>query len=148
MKLNSIIFASLLAGMTSCSDFEEININPNNPSTVPANLLLPTSSRTTASSITGSGAGAAGQFVQHLNYTGGNNEGFGRFVITGASFREEWNGPMRNVKDINQVWEIAESTEQPAYQALGLICKVPVLQLMTDAYGAISYDGTRRAAGG
>lgn len=145
MKLNSIIFASLLAGMTSCSDFEEININPNNPSTVPANLLLPTIISTTASSITGSGAGAAGQFVQHLNYTGGNNEGFGRFVITGASFREEWNGPMRNVKDINQVLEIAESSEQPEYQAVGLICKVQVLQLMTDAYGDIPYDEAGRA---
>ncbi len=145
MKLNSIIFASLLAGMTSCSDFEEININPNNPSTVPANLLLPTIISTTASSITGSGAGAAGQFVQHLNYTGGNNEGFGRFVITGASFREEWNGPMRNVKDINQVLKIAESSEQPEYQAVGLICKVQVLQLMTDAYGDIPYDEAGRA---
>ena len=145
MKLNSIIFASLLAGMTSCSDFEEININPNNPSTVPANLLLPTIISTTASSITGSGAGAAGQFVQHLNYMGGNNEGFGRFVITGASFREEWNGPMRNVKDINQVLKIAESSEQPEYQAVGLICKVQVLQLMTDAYGDIPYDEAGRA---
>ena len=145
MKLNSIIFASLLAGMTSCSDFEEININPNNPSTVPANLLLPTIISTTASSITGSGAGAAGQFVQHLNYTGGNNEGFGRFVITGASFREEWNGPMRNVKDINQVLKIAESSEQPEYQAVGVICKVQVLQLMTDAYGDIPYDEAGRA---
>lgn len=145
MKLNSIIFASLLAGMTSCSDFEEININPNNPSTVPANLLLPTIISTTASSITGSGAGAAGQFVQHLNYTGGNNEGFGRFIITGASFREEWNGPMRNVKDINQVLKIAESSEQPEYQAVGLICKVQVLQLMTDAYGDIPYDEAGRA---
>lgn len=145
MKLNIIIFASLLAGMTSCSDFEEININPNNPSMVPANLLLPTIISTTTSSVTGSGSGAAGQFVQHLNYTGGNNESFGRFVITGASFREEWNGPMRNVKDINQVLKIAKSSEQPEYQAVGLICKVHVLQLMTDAYGDIPYDEAGRA---
>ena len=81
-----------------CSDFEEINVNPNNPPTVPANLLLPTVISTAVSSMTGSGNGAAGQFIQHINYIGGSNESFGRFNITGASFREEWNAPMRSVR--------------------------------------------------
>ncbi len=140
MKRNKITL--LLAALTlacSCSDFEEINVNPNNPPTVPANLLLPTVISTAVSSMTGSGNGAAGQFVQHINYIGGSNDGFGRFNITGASFREEWNSPMRSVKDINQILDIAEKGNQPQYQALGLICKVYVLSLMTDVYGDIPY---------
>lgn len=138
MKRNkmTLLLATLLLAC-SCSDFEEININPNNPPTVPASLLLPTVINTAVSSMTGSGNGAAGQFIQHINYIGGSNDGFGRFNITGASFREEWNSPMRSVKDINQILEIAEKSNQPQYKALGLICKVYVLSLMTDAYGDI-----------
>ena len=75
---------------------------------------------------------------------GGSNESFGRFNITGASFREEWNAPMRSVKDINQILDIAEKNNQPQYKALGLICKVYVLSLMTDAYGDIPYNEAGR----
>ena len=128
-KITLLLAAFLL--VCGCSDFEEINVNPNNPPTVPANLLLPTVISTAVSSMTGSGNGAAGQFIQHINYIGGSNESFGRFNITGASFREEWNAPMRSVKDINQILDIAEKNNQPQYKALGLICKVYVLSLMT-----------------
>ena len=123
-KITLLLAAFLL--VCGCSDFEEINVNPNNPPTVPANLLLPTVISTAVSSMTGSGNGAAGQFIQHINYIGGSNESFGRFNITGASFREEWNAPMRSVKDINKILDIAEKNNQPQYKALGLICKVYV----------------------
>ena len=108
-------------------------------------MLLPTIISTTASAVTSNGGGAAGQFIQHLNYTGGNNESYGRFNITGASFREQWNGPMRNTKDINQVLKISSASNQPEYRAVGLICKVHVLQLMSDTYGDIPYDEAGRA---
>ncbi len=140
-----ILLVGAAFSMAGCSDFEELNVNPNNPSTVPANLLLPSVIQTAVSSMTGSGNGAAGQFVQHINYLGGNNESFGRYNLTGASFREEWNGPMRSVKDINQIISIAEKNSQPQYKAIGLICKVYILSLMTDAYGDIPYTEAGRA---
>ena len=65
-KITLLLAAFLL--VCGCSDFEEINVNPNNPPTVPANLLLPTVISTAVSSMTGSGNGAAGQFIQHINY--------------------------------------------------------------------------------
>lgn len=148
MKIKHIsasLLSLFLVASTSCSDFEEINTNPNNPHTVPADLLLPTIISTTVSSITTNADGAAGQFIQHINYTGGNNEGYGRFHIEGASFREQWNSPMRNTKDINQVLKISKASGQKEYQALGLVCKVHVLQLMADAYGDIPYTEAGRA---
>lgn len=133
-----------MALASSCSDFEEINKNPNNPATVPANLLLPTVISNTASAVTGSELGAAGQFVQHMNYIGGYNEHFGRYSITGASFREEWNGPMRNIKDVNQIISIAEEAGQPEYKAIGLIWKAYTLAIMSEAYGDIPYEEAGR----
>ena len=37
-KITLLLAAFLL--VCGCSDFEEINVNPNNPPTVPANLLF------------------------------------------------------------------------------------------------------------
>ena len=49
-KITLLLAAFLL--VCGCSDFEEINVNPNNPPTVPANLLLPTVISTAVSSMT------------------------------------------------------------------------------------------------
>ena len=48
-KITLLLAAFLL--VCGCSDFEEINVNPNNPPTVPANLLLPTVISTAVSSV-------------------------------------------------------------------------------------------------
>ena len=63
-KITLLLAAFLL--VCGCSDFEEINVNPNNPPTVPANLLLPTVISTAVSSMTGSGNGAAGRLSNTL----------------------------------------------------------------------------------
>lgn len=146
MKRNIIlpVVALIFSSFMACSDFEEINRNPNNPSTVPVHLLLPPVIQASVATMTGSGNGAAGQWIQHLNYTGGNSEGYGRYNITGASFREQWNGQMRIIKDINQIIKIGGQTKKPQYVALGLIWKVYTLELMCDAYGDIPYTEAGR----
>ncbi|MDR0506503.1 MAG: SusD/RagB family nutrient-binding outer membrane lipoprotein [Dysgonamonadaceae bacterium] len=123
---------------SSCSNFEEININPNNPSTVPPEMLLSPIISGAVRSMTGSGS-RAGQYVQHLAWLGGTSEGDGRYNLTGASFREEWNVPMRLIKDVNRMKIIAKNNRQQEYEAVAIICKVYILSLMTDAYGDIPY---------
>lgn len=146
MKRNIILSVTALicGSLMACGDFEEINRNPNNPSTVPVHLLIPPVIQTSVATMTESGNSAAGQWVQHLNYTGGNSEGYGRYNITGASFREQWNGQMRVIKDINQIIKLGEQTHKTQYVALGLIWKVYTLQLMCDAYGDIPYTEAGR----
>jgi hypothetical protein len=139
MKKILIIAGMSLSILTSCSKFEELNVNPNNPATVPAPMLLPPLISSAAGSMNGS-AVRAGQYVQHLSYLGGTSEEDGRYNLTGASFREEWNGPMRLIKDVNQLKQIAKASSQPQYEAIGHIMKVYILSLMSDAYGDIPYE--------
>lgn len=122
----------------ACSNFEEININPNNPLVVPPEMLLPPIIGSAVGSMTGSGT-RAGQYAQHLAWLGGTSEGDGRYNLTGASFREEWNAPVRLIKDVNQIKILAGNNRQPEYEAVAIICKVYILSLMTDAYGDIPY---------
>ncbi|WP_037499709.1 SusD/RagB family nutrient-binding outer membrane lipoprotein, partial [Sphingobacterium deserti] len=133
----SLVTAAL--AFQACSNFEEINIDPNNPPTVPPELLLPPIISGAVGTMAASGT-RAGQYVQHLAYPGGTSEGDGRYNLTGASWREEWNGAMRLLKDINQLKDIAQNANQPQYEALAHINKVYILSLMTDAFGDIPYD--------
>ncbi|WP_285010250.1 SusD/RagB family nutrient-binding outer membrane lipoprotein [Pedobacter faecalis] len=139
MKKINIVFSLLVVLLGSCSKFEEINKNPNNPSTVPAEMLLPPIISSAVGSMNASGS-RAGQYVQHLAWLGGTSESDGRYNLTGASYREEWNGPMRLIKDVNQLAGIAQANGQTQYQAIAAIMKVYILSLMTDAYGDIPYD--------
>lgn len=134
----SILILLLVFG--SCKDFEEININPNNPAVVPPEMLLPPIISGAVSTMTASGGSRAGQFVQHIAYLGGTSEEDGRYNLTGASFREEWNGAMRLIKDVNQLRHLAQENELPHYEAVALICKVHILSVMSDAYGDIPYS--------
>lgn len=139
MKKFSLIAGSLMILFSSCSKFEEININPNNPATVPPEMLLPPLISGAANSMNGSG-NKAGQYVQHLAWLGGTSEDNGRYNLTGASFREEWNAPVRLLKDVNQLRELGTSTSQPQYTAIASVLKVYILSLMSDAYGDIPYN--------
>ncbi|MEH6304374.1 SusD/RagB family nutrient-binding outer membrane lipoprotein [Olivibacter sp. CPCC 100613] len=134
----SLSILSLTFG--SCKDFEEININPNNPAIVPPEMLLPPIISGAVSTMTASGGSRAGQFVQHIAYLGGTSEEDGRYNLTGASFREEWNGAMRLIKDVNQLGLLAQQNQMPHYEAVSLICKVYILSIMSDAYGDIPYN--------
>lgn len=125
----------------SCKDFEEINIDPNNPASVPPEMLLPPIISGAASTMVGSGR-RAGQYVQHLAYLGGSTDGErdGRYYLTGASWREEWNGAVRLIKDVNQMKRLGEENAQQQYVALALINKAYILSMVTDAFGDIAYD--------
>lgn len=139
--MKKYIYSLVVAALTfqACDDFEAINIDPNNPATVPAEMLLPPIISGAVSTMTASGT-RAGQYVQHLAYLGGTSESDGRYNLTGASWREEWNGAMRLIKDANQMKDIAQTAGQPQYEALAYITKVYILSLMTDAFGDIPYD--------
>lgn len=139
MKKISIITGAMLLLLSACGKFEEINVNPNNPATVPAEMLLPPIISSAANAMNGSGS-RAGQYVQHLAWLGGTSEEDGRYNLTGASFREEWNGPMRLIKDVNQLKDIGSKSNLPQYVAVAGILKVYILSLMADAYGDIPYN--------
>ncbi|NGM67090.1 SusD/RagB family nutrient-binding outer membrane lipoprotein [Sphingobacterium sp. SGR-19] len=139
MKKYLACLAVAVMAFQSCNDFEEINIDPNNPAVVPVEMLLPPVISGGANTMVGSGR-RAGQYVQHLAYPGGTSESDGRFNLTGANWREEWNGAVRLIKDVNQMKLLAEQNNQPEYIALAHINKVYILSLVTDAFGDIPYD--------
>src|SRR5690606_5320216 len=139
MKQYLAYIAVAVLAFQSCNDFEKMNIDPNDPAVVPVEMLLPPVISGGVNTMVGSGR-RAGQYVQHLAYPGGTSESDGRFNLTGANWREEWNGAVRLIKDVNQMKLLAEQNNQPEYLALAHINKVYILSLVTDAFGDIPYE--------
>ncbi len=138
----SIVVVFTLLVFTSCDrDFEEININPNNPQTVPVSLILPNVIAETVSNVTASHS-MAGQFAQHTAQIGSNSGG--RFLFVQSDFRSIWNNPFRTMKDIQLIIELSRNQGNPATEAIGLIWKAYTASFLTDAFGDIPYSQAGR----
>ncbi|MDY0780081.1 SusD/RagB family nutrient-binding outer membrane lipoprotein [Tenacibaculum sp. IB213877] len=143
MKINKIILAIMVVAqlftITSCNnDFEEVNTNPNDPSAVPASLLL-------ASVIYNAGdqvqspflAGEAGScWVQHLGKPVYNDNEL--YIPRQNSIENLWSILYSRVlKDADVMQQLAAEEGNSNLQGVALVMKAYAYQVLTDAFGNI-----------
>ncbi|MGI6231654.1 MAG: SusD/RagB family nutrient-binding outer membrane lipoprotein [Prevotella sp.] len=124
----SLIFALVL--FTSCSDLETYNMNPNYPSEVNPQYLLPTICKDAFE------RGTDGMYAQHMviQTDGQNSEQF--YKWNRGSF-DIYNGPLLQVKKME---EEAERTESPIYLALAKFFRSYYFYQLTLRFGDIPYS--------
>lgn len=141
MKLVRIL-ACILVGLfvtTSCDkDFEEINTNPNVPTTVTPDLLLSGVIRNTLNNQVGEAWGIGNIVVQHTAKIQFVNED--RYL-----WNEQngiWNTVYGNMRNLQAVIDFAANADpvQNNYLGVALILKSWMFSLATDAYGDIPYS--------
>lgn len=143
MKLNKIILSILVVAqvfvMTSCdSGFEELNKDPNNPTTLPADLLLASVLSNTANQIQSPFlAGEAGScWVQHLGKPVYNTNEL--YVPRQNSIEALWTVMYSRVlKDADVMQNLAAEEGNQLLQGVGLVVKANAYQILTDAFGDI-----------
>ncbi|MDW5287775.1 SusD/RagB family nutrient-binding outer membrane lipoprotein [Formosa sp. PL04] len=125
--------------LTSCdSSFEEVNTNPNDPSVVPANLLLGNALRATANQIQGIFlSGEAGScWVQHLGKPVYNDNEL--YVPRQGSITDLWDQLyLRTIKNAEQMQVLAAEEENSNLQGVALVIKAHAFQVLADAFGNI-----------
>jgi hypothetical protein len=133
-----IVFLSLgLLLFNACDkDFEELNTNPNVPNTVTPDLLLPSIIRSTVNEVMGTSWGIGNiviqqtakiQFVNEDRYQWGEINGI-------------WNTMYSNLRDVENVYTIAEKAGQSNYMGISLVMKSWMMSLVTDSYGDVPYS--------
>lgn len=143
MKKIKYLFALVLLTqsvlITSCdSDFQEVNTNTNDPSTVPANLLLSGTLRSTANTVQSIFlAGEAGScWVQHLGKPVYNTNEM--YVPRQGSIEGLWNTMYASVlKDATVMQGLAASEGNEALQGVALVVKSYAYSVLTDSFGNI-----------
>lgn len=140
---NLIISAVILASMMlpySC-ELEETNINPNSPTEVPANVLLPFNESRLARLMAGSAQVMAGIFMQY--YEGvDNHPGQVQIYTLNEALYVDWNwndyydGPMINLR---KMIDVAETDGSYYYSGIGKTLMALCLGNLSSMWGDIPW---------
>jgi len=138
-KISVLLSVILLIGVsTACNDFDVLTSNPNTPTDVSNNpeLLLTNIQKEVSDELVNNAWDQANLMAQYS----------ARIVFT-AFDQFEWgdNGGMwrtlyRNIRNAQQLYDIASEKEVASYQAVALILKSWMFQQLTDVYGDVPYS--------
>ncbi|MCB0488353.1 MAG: SusD/RagB family nutrient-binding outer membrane lipoprotein [Cyclobacteriaceae bacterium] len=143
LHIRTILLGVLMMGACT-SDFEEINTNPNSPTTVAPQLLLPQVMRDMMNSLMNETWGIGNIVVQHTAKNQFVNED--RYLW--GELNAVWNAVYDNARDVNNIILIADEQKLSNTKAVALIVKSWMFSLATDAYGDIPYKEATSAKTG
>ena len=129
----------LILGCTD--DFEEINSNPNQPEVVSADLLLPRVINFAVNDVAleaWNEGNIVAQLTAKINFTD-----FDRYLW--GSNSDLWETLYGNLRDVNNILDIAETTGNPNYTATALILRAWMFSIITDNWGDVPYSEASRA---
>lgn len=128
-------------GLTACEkNFDTINANPNDPVSLPAELLMPHAIRITANSVVGGSLGLDvgplwSQHLARIQYTE-----IDQFNFTTDTQDTPWlNMYIEANASYQKIIDLGKSSGNENYQAIGLIMRSYVFSQLTDVYGDIPY---------
>lgn len=139
MKIGKIIYSLALIGtLVACDkNFEDINTNPNVPTTITPGLLLAGVIRNTITDQVNEAWGIGNIVIQHTAKIQFVNED--RYLWGDRT--SIWNSVYGNMRNVKSILDIAETSEpaQNNYIAIALIMKSWMYANLTDAYGDVPY---------
>jgi len=138
----TLIFSFIAAlVLVSCDkDFEEINIDPNNPTSVPSHLLIPSSVRqfqnTNYSTFVGGELAGWAQQLAKVQYNDQQRYIFRESVITAT-----WTNTYAiSISDANQMYILAEAEENNNVMGVALVLQAYGYSVLTDIFGNIPFS--------
>ena len=147
-KINLIVLLFIGLVFVSCDkDFDELNSNPNDPTSVPAELLLGSMIRSTGnvmySTFNGGDMGAC--WAQHFSKVQYNDEE--RYIPRESAIGNVWTVLYESVAaDANAMYELAVLEENMVAQGAALTMKAYAFLLLTDLYGDIPFTEALQGA--
>lgn len=140
-KIFLLSFALSLVGLTACeNNFDTINANPNDPVSLPPELLLPHGIRTTVNAVVGGSLGLDvgplwSQHLARIQYTEIDQFNF-TTDVQDTPWRDLF---IESNADYQKIISLGKSIGNENYQAIGLIMRSYVFSQLTDVYGDIPY---------
>ena len=146
LKYINLLIVVLL--LTSCEDdFLDVNVDPNNPTVVTPDLVLPVAQKYTANLIQASDGGGrrANTLGNMLMYNWSQSDGFAwypdefKYNVTSSFyssiFSDSYTSALKQYQILTQLEEKYDN-----YKAVGMIMKAYHFQLLVDFYGDVPYS--------
>jgi hypothetical protein len=144
---NIIKFASVLMVLgllASCEDFLDVNVDPNNPTSVTPDLVLAPALHYTAVKIqTDRGASHLGNMFM-VNWS--QSDGFSwysdefKYNVTSSFYTQLFNEAYRDQLKQFHILATLEGDQNNYYKAIGMIMKSFYFQILVDIYGDVPYS--------
>ena len=131
-----------LVGLNGCSKFLDVNVTPNNPTSVPPSVLLPAAQYGTAFANANELNRFASTITQQLAGAAGSPANYDVYSITGADFGNQWRFEIFTgaLVNYNQIITLADASNSKAYSGIAKILKAYTFSLATDVWGDIPYS--------
>src|SRR5687767_2517850 len=149
-RILNIGMAVVLLFASSCGkDFLDVNTDPNNPSSAPANLVLPAAVISTASAVGGDYAIIGGIWSQHWTQGNSSNQykDTDAFSLQTVNFQNRWTelyaGALNDYKYVRQQ---ADATGDGNLNLMATVMEVYTYQVLTDLYGEIPFSEALQGA--
>ncbi len=156
MKLNNKILVSILAGVllissNACTDgFEELNTDPNNPTAIGSQYILPFAIEKSVDRYWGGSArferlnlDGAMLWVQYLARNIYSNEG-DSYGISPAFYNNTWESlyddGLTNFERIIKLSDPESASPNTNFEGIAMVMKAWTYSLLTDLYGAVPYS--------
>lgn len=147
-KINLIVLLFISLVFVSCDkDFEELNTNPNNPTSIPSELLLGNILRNTGNIMysTFNGGDMGECWAQHWAKVQYNDEA--RYEPRESSINAVWTGLYESVaSDANQMYILAQEEGNLVAQGAAQTMKAYAMLLLTDLYGDVPFTEALQGA--
>ena len=148
-KIITILLFGLLVTVSCDNDFEEINTDPNNPVSVPSDLLIPGVARSAQNSsystFVGGDMGAC--WAQHFAKVQYNDEA--RYIPRQGSITGVWNTWYASViSDANAMQKLAIAEDNNNMQGVAITLQAYGFAFLTDVYGDIPFSEAIQAGEG
>ncbi|WP_027303253.1 SusD/RagB family nutrient-binding outer membrane lipoprotein [Rudanella lutea] len=140
----SVVLMLPLAFGLGCSNFldESINVTPNNPTSVPPSVLLPTVEIGTAFANANEINRFASTIMQQTAGAANSPATYDVYQTNGADFGNQWRFELYGGALVNaqKIIDIASASNSPAYTGIAKIMKAYAFSVATDMWGDVPYS--------
>ena len=139
MKKIAYLFL-ILTSFASCKKFLDVNVTPNNPTSVPPATLLPTTTIGLGFANSNDLNRAASALVQHIAGVANQTASYDVYNLDG-SFDNQWNGEIYGTSLTNlQILIDQYAATSPAYSGIAKLQMAYLFSIATDLWGDVPYS--------
>lgn len=139
-----IMFLIILALFASCKKYLDVNNTPNNPTSVPPSVLLPTTTIGIAFANTNDLDRATSLLMQHIAGIASQAADYDVYKLEGY-FDNQWNFELYNgaINNLNKIIDVHGATS-PVYAGISKLQLAYAVSILTDLWGDVPYSQAGR----
>ncbi len=142
INLKYILFLFTIITFSACEEFEDSNANPNEPTEVSADVLLPNAIRSSVSTSVDASFLIGNNVAQLSAKTLRLEVDAYRF----SAFPKYWEGWYESLTDVSSVEKIAIKNGNEQLEGAAIILRTWIFENLTNAYGDVPYFEATRGA--